>query len=222
MTEGRFARWSKMKTDKRNKDRAGRGRAAPVDLDEPTPLTDDLPEWQGDQKPSQEVAHLTPDVSEEGGEQAERINPDDLPEVEDLDENSDYSAFMQDDVPEEKQRAALNKLWRVDPGFNFRDGLDDYDEDFTIVEAIAETVYKVGKGMLGDGNDEVEPTEAVDAKDEGSTTAVQNQNVETAETLSGESLNPAKSEISEKNGNDFQNDSNEGSQEKAEAAKSNS
>jgi len=53
-----------------------------------------------------------------------------LPPIEALDENSDYSAFMQSGVPADMQRKALRKLF-TSPKFNVRDGLDDYDLDFS-------------------------------------------------------------------------------------------
>ena len=50
-------------------------------------------------------------------------------------------------MPEKLARAAMRKLWRSDPIFGFRDGLDDYDEDFTIIETIAKAVTsRAGKG----------------------------------------------------------------------------
>ncbi len=68
----------------------------------------------------------------------------DLPPVDGLDKDSDYTPFLGDGVPEKLARAAMRKLWRSDPIFAFRDGLDDYDEDFTIMQTIAEAF--AGKG----------------------------------------------------------------------------
>ncbi len=70
----------------------------------------------------------------------------DLPPVDGLDKDSDYTPFLGDGVPEKLARAAMRKLWRSDPIFAFRDGLDDYDEDYTIIETIAKAVTsKAGK-----------------------------------------------------------------------------
>ena len=60
----------------------------------------------------------------------ENAPPPDLPDIESLDANSDYTAFLQDGVPEELQRLALRTLWRSDPVLANLDGLNDYDEDF--------------------------------------------------------------------------------------------
>ena len=97
------------------------------------------------------------------------IDPDTLPDIDSLDENSDFSIFMQDGVPDALRNRALRKLWQIDPAFNVVDGLLEYGEDFTDLAAVAEavqTVYKVGKGMVSE-SDEPEET----AKDESETDA---------------------------------------------------
>lgn len=62
-----------------------------------------------------------------------------LPAIESLDERSDYSAFMSPEVGKEIRNLALRKLFRA-PMFNIRDGLDDYDEDFTTFEKLGDIV----------------------------------------------------------------------------------
>ena len=52
-----------------------------------------------------------------------------MPPLDALDENSDYSGFMSPKVSEQLRRSALRKLFRS-AVFNIRDGLDDYDDDF--------------------------------------------------------------------------------------------
>ena len=76
-----------------------------------------------------------------------------LPDIESLDESSDFTAFMAEGVPEALRRRALRKLWRLNPIFANLDGLNDYDEDYTdaaTVIAGLKTAYKVGRGMLDD------------------------------------------------------------------------
>ncbi len=63
----------------------------------------------------------------------------DMPSLESLDENSDYSGFMSPKVSEALRQAALRKLFRL-PKFNIRDGLDDYDEDFRQFEALGDII----------------------------------------------------------------------------------
>lgn len=62
-----------------------------------------------------------------------------LPSLESLGENSDYGAFMADGVPADLQRKALRKLFQS-PKFNVRDGLDDYDLDFSSPEPLGDIV----------------------------------------------------------------------------------
>ena len=73
-----------------------------------------------------------------------------LPDIETLDEKSDFSAFMQEGVPDALRRRALRRLWRVNPIFANLDGLNDYDDDFTDAALVVEgmkTLFQVGKGM---------------------------------------------------------------------------
>ena len=76
--------------------------------------------------------------------------PPDLPPIGGLDKDSDFSVFMKQGVPEDLRRLALRKLWRLHPGII--DGLDDYDEDYTLAKVVAEKVsslYRDGQGMPG-------------------------------------------------------------------------
>ena len=82
-----------------------------------------------------------------------------LPDLDGLTEESDFTAFLQDGVPEALRRRALRRLWRLNPVFANLDGLNDYDEDYSAGGIIAEnikTIYKVGKGYLDDDEPEVE------------------------------------------------------------------
>ena len=67
------------------------------------------------------------------------LTDDDMPPLESLDENSDYSGFLSPGVTEGLRRRALRKLF-MSAVFNVRDGLDDYDEDFTNFEALGDIV----------------------------------------------------------------------------------
>ena len=63
----------------------------------------------------------------------------DMPDVDSLDESSDFSPFMSPGVSDELRNLALRKLFRA-PLFNIRDGLDEYDEDFTTFEKLGDIV----------------------------------------------------------------------------------
>ncbi len=84
-----------------------------------------------------------------------KATPADLPDIESLDKDSDFSVFLKDGVPEELRRLALRKLWRADPVFAVIDGLDDYDEDYrtamVVAEHLAKRLAKAGKGKADKG-----------------------------------------------------------------------
>lgn len=90
-----------------------------------------------------------------------------LPPLESLDENSDYSAFLGKGVPPDVKQQALQKLFHS-PKFNVRDGLDDYDWDFSNPEPLgniitAEMRYRVERELerlAGLDEDEENPEDA--------------------------------------------------------------
>jgi len=100
------------------------------------------------------------------------IDPADLPDIESLDKDSDYTVFMQEGVPDELRSLALRKLFASNPVFSVLDGLNEYDDDYSklgIVTQAVKTAYKVGRGFLEeddlvkiDGEDETEDIEDVD------------------------------------------------------------
>ncbi len=63
----------------------------------------------------------------------------DMPPIESLTEDSDFSSFMSAGVSDELRNLALRKLFRA-PVFNIRDGLDEYDEDYTSFEKLGDIV----------------------------------------------------------------------------------
>jgi ferredoxin len=63
----------------------------------------------------------------------------DMPPIETLDETSDYSGFLSPKVSEGLRRAALRKLFQM-PNFHFRDGLDDYDDDYRSFRVLGDIV----------------------------------------------------------------------------------
>jgi uncharacterized protein DUF3306 len=72
-----------------------------------------------------------------------------LPDITDLDRTSDFTPFLHPEVPEALHRQALRALWYSDPLFAHRDGLTDYDEDYTAIGIVAcevRTAYRAGAG----------------------------------------------------------------------------
>ncbi|WP_179954109.1 DUF3306 domain-containing protein [Denitrobaculum tricleocarpae] len=82
---------------------------------------------------------------------------EELPDVEDLEADSDFTPFLKKGVSEQIQRRALRKLWLSDPVLANVDGLLDYGDDFTDAAMVIEnmkTVYTVGRGMVPKPKDE--------------------------------------------------------------------
>ncbi|HSQ69294.1 MAG TPA: DUF3306 domain-containing protein [Steroidobacteraceae bacterium] len=75
------------------------------------------------------VAEPGPGADVDPGAEAEARAPV-LPSLDELGDDSDYSAFLSPEVDESLRRQALRRLFRS-PKFNVCDGLDDYCDDFT-------------------------------------------------------------------------------------------
>jgi len=63
----------------------------------------------------------------------------DMPDIASLNEDSDFSGFMSAGVSDKLRNLALRKLFKA-PVFNIRDGLDEYDEDYTYFEKLGDIV----------------------------------------------------------------------------------
>ena len=137
--EGPLARWSRLKRRSGSARSGRRGAAAPVTV------ANVDPGFPAASVPEDGVPAVAPGEDTPAGGDAAK----DLPPVDGLDKDSDYTPFLGDGVPEKLARAAMRKLWRSDPIFAFRDGLDDYDDDYTIIETIAKAVTsKAGKAKV--------------------------------------------------------------------------
>jgi hypothetical protein len=124
-----LGRWSRLKRERR------RDEPAPVDVQDVE-----------DAEPAQPASGPAT-----GDETAE---PLDLPDIDTLDKDSDYSVFMKEGVPEALKKLALRKLWLSDPDLAVLDGLNDYDEDFRIPEAILGEIAKGGDETPDDPGDD--------------------------------------------------------------------
>ena len=124
--EGPLRRWARRKREVARENRAvdeARERGASRDLSE--------------------AAHAGRDPAGDASEPAiveENVLADeDMPPLDSLDENSDYSGFLSSGVSEGLRRRALRKLFSS-AVFNIPDGLDDYDDDFTSFAALGDIV----------------------------------------------------------------------------------
>ncbi|WP_430437150.1 DUF3306 domain-containing protein [Oceanibaculum nanhaiense] len=148
-----LSRWARLKQESRQTgggQTGGRGGAAPV-LEEPARQAA-LPPEAGDQD------HSVPAQPSQLGQERVReqdatIDPSELPDIDSLTAESDFTAFMRKGVPKTLQRKALRKLWASDPVLACLDGLNDYEEDFTDAATVIEGMkssYQVGRGFLTD------------------------------------------------------------------------
>lgn len=80
-----------------------------------------------------------PESSVEVVEEKPVLTDADMPDLDSLTEDSDYSGFMSEGVSDELRNLALRKLFRSSV-FNIRDGLDEYDDDFTQFEKLGDIV----------------------------------------------------------------------------------
>lgn len=72
----------------------------------------------------------------------------DMPPLDSLDENSDFTGFMSSGVSAELRKLALRKMFKASV-FNERDGLDDYDDDYTSFVPRGNLVTSDMKHMAG-------------------------------------------------------------------------
>lgn len=97
-------------------------------------------------------------LTEDGGDELEReLTPEEvetvatLPPMETLTADSDFAPFMSGKVPEFIRRKALRVLYQSHPILGFRDGLNEYDLDYnvidTLIDATTQTSYKIGEGQ---------------------------------------------------------------------------
>lgn len=85
------------------------------------------------------LASQQPLVAEEQVVEESQPSDEDMPPVDSLNEESDYSGFLSPKVSEQLRQLALRKLFHS-TAFNVCDGLDDYAEDFTQFEALGDVI----------------------------------------------------------------------------------
>lgn len=120
-----LARWSRRKHDAREQGTTAPAEAPDADQDAPDADRDAPAAGGSGADAAAEGADLPTDA--------------DMPPIESLDANSDFSPFMSPRVSQSLRRMALRKLFGM-PGFNVRDGLDDYDEDYRSFASLGDTV----------------------------------------------------------------------------------
>lgn len=103
-------------------------------------------------QPAETVAVADPSQQPVSAEADAEVRVEDLPDIETLTYDSDFSAFMREGVPAFIRQQALRKLWLSNPILANLDGLNDYDAktmSFLVqeLEAAAEPVAEIGRGL---------------------------------------------------------------------------
>ena len=116
--EGALARWSRLKRAQRERDEA-------VAADDP----------RAAEAPAIERAPAAPEPGApkpgvEASEAPGAVRVEDLPDIESLTFESDFTVFLAKGVPKALRSRALKKLWRSNPVLANLDGLNDHDLDY--------------------------------------------------------------------------------------------
>jgi len=120
-SESFYSRWSKRKTQERSNQ-----------------LLEKQPDLATDNNSTLEPT-IENSISPELNQEKVLLCDQDMPDIDTLDEDSDYSGFLSPGVSEELRKLALRKLFHGQH-FNLCDGLDDYDEEFTSFEKLGDIV----------------------------------------------------------------------------------
>lgn len=126
VAEGPLRRWARRKREAAREKSAADETRRP---DEPRDASEAVGEARDSTDEAPEAAVAAENV----------LTDEDMPPLESLDEDSDYSGFLSSGVSEALRRRALRKLFSS-AVFNIPDGLDDYDDDFTSFAALGDIV----------------------------------------------------------------------------------
>ena len=103
--------------------------------------TEALQEHEAVELPIADTTDVIDEVALAEAREAQRnaLTDEDMPDIETLNEGSDFSGFMSTNVSEALRKMALRKLFQGE-SYNIRDGLDEYDGDYTTFEKLDPSV----------------------------------------------------------------------------------
>lgn len=87
----------------------------------------------------------------EARDDAELLEELGLPSPDNLVDGAHLREFLKAQLPQRLKTRALRGFWRSNPVLACLDGLNDYDDDYTLASTAGQTVntlYQVGKGMV--------------------------------------------------------------------------
>lgn len=126
-----------------------------------TPLSDDMASTQVITPPESAVESIAQDSI---AQDVEPLTDADMPEIASLDGNSNVSAFFSEGVSEKLRQKALTALF-LKPEFNLRDGLEDYDDDYSNLAEMSQSLASELRQWMQDRSSErVESSDAGAAK----------------------------------------------------------
>lgn len=79
------------------------------------------------------------DLVDSPAEVVKPLTDEDMPPIESMGEDDDYSGFLSPEVSEKLRKVALRKLFHG-AAFNIRDGLCEYDDDYTSFEPLGDII----------------------------------------------------------------------------------
>ena len=141
-----LARWARRKA-------AVRKASAPAVAAPAAPAADRPPTERVENPPPAGDAPMA-QIAPPAARPATEFRTGDLPPVESLGYESDFSPYLRPGVPEALRQQALRKLWRTNPVLANLDGLNDYDEDYSavgMIEEAVDTLFRIGRGMADSG-----------------------------------------------------------------------
>jgi hypothetical protein len=163
--ESRFSRWSRRKQQT-------------LEASQKEDLTLELEQQVLSEPETSEAVNQESDLEEV-------LTDADMPPIETLNPESDFSVFMSSGVTDKLRNLALRQLYKT-PSFNIRDGLDEYDEDYTFFEKLGDTVtcdMRHGWEMEAKKKQEEEESAALENETEGVESPEDNlDDIETVET----------------------------------------
>ena len=115
-------------------------------------------------------AEVENEARKEPEEEKKPFDLSELPSVESLTKDSDYSGFMRAEVPEDLRQKALRRLWASDPVLSGPEILDMHNLDYNNVPTFPQglkSLFQVGQGMLDAAEEEAAEKRAAAAKPEG-------------------------------------------------------
>lgn len=127
--EGVLSRWSRLKRGEKTASEIERERAG-----------DEEAGANGDDGLVPAAAMAPPqdrsgeEAAGDDGDPERMLTEEDLPDIDSLTSGSDFTVFLQKNVPAHLHKLAMRKLWRSDPVLANLDGLNDYDTDYSLKE----------------------------------------------------------------------------------------